>query len=278
MDNESSLKRYPIIPFVILVYLLALPIMLLGFTDMPFEPILVDGYWTPNIAAFLVLGLVLRERGGIKRLVSGWGKWRVGALWYLMALSPFFIAFLAAGAWVILGGTPTDPEQPVGMLLLVSLIMSVVTGALGEELGWRGFLLPLLQQRFSALISSLIVGVIWALWHLPLWLLPGYGWEAIPYWAFALVAISSSILFTFVLNNTGGSLVMASIIHLMINYGMSVVGILGLLPSPREGWIIVSLLYALYAILIVVSAGPARLSRLKVGNESSFAQPAHGTD
>ena len=71
---------------------------------------------------------------------------------------------------------------------------------------------------------------------------------------------------------------MASIIHLMINYGMSVVGILGLLPSPHEGWIIVSLLYALYAVLIVVIAGPARLSRLKVVNVSSFAQPAHGTD
>ena len=263
MEKESFLRRYPVIPFMVLVYVLPLPTILLRFLDLPFMPVIMYASWTPNIASFLVLGFILRERGGIKRLVSGWGKWRVGALWYLIALSPLFIAFLTAGSFIILGGTPVYPERPVGFPLLMSFIISVITGAAGEELGWRGFLLPRLQKRFNALISSLIVGVVWALWHLPLWLLPGYGWDIIPYWAFASVAISSSILFTFVLNNTGGSLLMASIIHLMINFGMSVVGILGLLPSPREGWIIASILFALYAILITVISGPTKLSRLK---------------
>jgi len=263
MERQSFLRRYPEVPFVILAYVLAFLVMLLVFVDAPFEPLLILGSWTPNIAAFLVLRFVLREEGEVRQLVAGWGKWRVGVRWYLMALSPLFIALLAAAVFVALGGTPTEPEQPIGLPLLMSFLLSAVTGATGEELGWRGFLLPRLQRRVNALTSSLIVGVVWALWHLPLWFLPGYGWETIPYWAFALGAISSSILFTFVLNNTGGSLLMASIIHLALNFGMGAVGLLGLLPSPREGWMIASVLYALYAVAITAISGPAKLSMAK---------------
>jgi membrane protease YdiL (CAAX protease family) len=141
------------------------------------------------------------------------------------------------------------------------LLLSAVTGATGEELGWRGFLLPRLQQRFNALISSLTVGVIWALWHAPLWLLPGYGWDAIPYWSFALAVISASVLFTWVLNHTGGSLVMASLMHLTFNYGLGAARILGLVPSPGDYWMVASMLYTLYAAVVVLVAGPGKLSR-----------------
>ena len=270
MANRGFLKRYPIIAYIILVVILPLPILSLRYFDLPFEPILIYASWTPNIAAFLVLGVILREKGGIRNLVSGWGKWRVGMRWYLAALSPLFIALLAAGVFIVLGGSPIAPEQPIGSPLLMSLFVSLITGATGEELGWRGFLLPRLQQRFNALISSLIVGVIWAIWHLPLWFIPGYGWDVIPYWAFALGAISTSVIFTWVLNNTVGSLVMASIIHLMMNFGMSVVGILGLIPSPRDGWMIASILFAIYAVMIVMIAGPSRLSR-GIDNIKPFA-------
>jgi membrane protease YdiL (CAAX protease family) len=243
------------------VYVLPLPLLLLRFFDLPLEPLLIYASWTPNIAAFLVLRLILREPGGIGKLVSGWGRWRVGALWYVAAFSPLFIAFLAAAVFVILGGTTANPEQPVVPSLVTSFVISAITGAMGEELGWRGFLLPRLQQRFNALTSSLLVGVIWAIWHLPLWLLPGYGWDAIPFWAFGSCAVSTSVLYTWVLNSTKGSLLLASIIHLMTNYGMSVVGILGWLPSPGDSWMIASILFALYAAIIVLSAGPRKLSR-----------------
>ncbi|UCB47297.1 MAG: CPBP family intramembrane metalloprotease [Spirochaetota bacterium] len=261
MANEGILRRYPIFPYIILVYILPLPILLLRFFDLPFEPILIYASWTPNIAAFLVLGVILRQRGGIKKLISGWGKWKAGIRWYVIAVSPLFVAFLAAGVFIGLGGSPITPEKPVGFPLLISFIISLITGAMGEELGWRGFLLSRLQSKFNALISSLIVGVIWAVWHLPLWTLTGYGWEAIPYWTFALSAISTSVLFTWVLNNTGGSLVMATLIHFMMNLGMNVVGILGLLPSPGKGWTIAAILFAIYAIIIVLIAGPKNLSR-----------------
>jgi membrane protease YdiL (CAAX protease family) len=261
MKHTSFLQRYPIIPFVILVFLLPLPILLLLFVNLPLEPILIYASWTPNIAAFLVLGLILREKGGIKRLISGWGKWRVGLKWYLISLSPLFIAFLAAGVYIVLGGKPSSPVRPLGFTLLISFILSIVTGATGEELGWRGFLLPRLQEKFNALISTLIVGVIWALWHLPLWTLEGQVWEAVPYWAFALGAISSSVIFTFVLNNTGGSLLMASLIHFAMNFGLNAVGILGWIPTPRGMWMIASILYTFTAIIIIVVSGPTLITK-----------------
>jgi membrane protease YdiL (CAAX protease family) len=267
MINDGFLKHNPIVPFIILVFVLPLPIMLLRFMDVPFEPLLIYASWTPNLAAFIVLRYILQEQGGIKRLIVGWGKWRVGFGWYIAAISPLFISFLTIAVYLILGGGTTIPEQPIIPSLLLSLVLSIITGAMGEELGWRGFLLPRLQQRLDALRSSLIVGVIWALWHLPLWFLPGYGWDAIPYWTFALSAISISILMTWVLNNTDGSLVLASIIHLMMNYGLSVVGILGLMPSPRDYWTIAAMLYVIYAVSIVLVAGPRRLSRKLVRDQ-----------
>ena len=255
MKNTSFLQRNPIVPFIILVFLLPTPILLLLFVNLPLEPILIYASWTPNIAAFLVLGLILREKGGIKQLISGWGKWRVGVKWYLISLSPLFIAFLTAGIYIMRGGKPSSPVQPLGFTLLVSFILSIITGAAGEELGWRGFLLPRLQEKFNALTSTLIVGLIWALWHLPLWTLKGQMWEQVPYWAFALGAISSSVIFTFVLNNTGGSLFMASLIHFALNYGLNIVGILGWIPKPDETWMIASLLFTCYAIILIVVSG-----------------------
>lgn len=261
MNNISHQKYYPIVVFVVLTFVLPLPMLLLRVMKLPFEPLLIYASWTPNIAAFIVIGVVLREKGGIRKLLAGWRKWKVGFRWYLAALSPFLVSFLAAGILFLLGGERTKPAEPIIMPLVMSLIISIISGALGEELGWRGFLLPRIQERFNATTSSLIVGVIWALWHIPLWMLPGYGWDAIPYWGFALNAITSSVVITWVLNNTDGSLVMASMIHFTINYSINVVGVLGFIPDPYTFWIILPILYTLYAVLVIWVAGPRYLSR-----------------
>jgi membrane protease YdiL (CAAX protease family) len=261
MKKGNFLQRFPVIPYTILVFILPAPILLLGIIPLPFEPVLIYASWTPNLAAFIVIGLILREKGGIRRLISGWKKWRVGFQWYLIALSPLFVAFLAAGIYRLLGGSPGEPLQPLGQTLLISFFLSTVTGAMGEELGWRGFLLPRVQPKFNALASSLVVGVIWALWHLPLWTIEGQIWEVTPYWTFALGAISSSVLFTFVLNNTNGSLLMATLIHLAMNFGLNMVGILGWIPTPAETMTLISILLTLLAIIIIAIAGPKKLSK-----------------
>lgn len=261
MSNESSSKRYSIHLFVVLAFLIAAPVLILRFVDLPSEPILIYASWTPNIAAILVLVLYERKKGSVRELLAGWGKWKVGGRWYLAAFSPLLVGLLASLIALLFGGETSDPVQPLWLATLITFLISTFTGALGEELGWRGFLLPRLQRRFGALASGLIVGVIWALWHAPLWLLPGQGWDTTPYGAFAVYIISASVLLTWINNNTGGSLVMASIFHFSINFALSMLTILGLMPNVDDYWKYTPYLYAAYALIVVLVAGSAKLSR-----------------
>lgn len=256
MRDQSIWRRKPILAFVFLTFLLPLPILALRFIELPSEPFLFYASWTPNIAAILVLVFIVREKNGVRNLLSGWRKWRVGAVWYLAAFSPLLVSFLASGILLLLRGTrPTAPVEPLALALFITFMISTFTGALGEELGWRGFLLPNLQHRYSALTASLFVGVIWALWHAPLWLLPGKGWDTIPYGSFAAVTICFSVIMTWIFNNSDGSLVLASIFHFSCNFGLNLLPLLGLLPSPGDYWLIAPVLYALYAIIVTLAAG-----------------------
>jgi hypothetical protein len=103
MSEFNFLKKYPIVVFVILAYLPMVLLLLITLPpEIPFEVFLVIGSWAPNIAAIIVLGLILNEKGGIRRLFAGWGKWKVGFKWYLAAISPLAVAFLAVGTYFFL--------------------------------------------------------------------------------------------------------------------------------------------------------------------------------
>ena len=257
MIDVASPRKYPVLIFLLLVYLLAIPILFASRLDVPFELLVIYGSWTPNIAAFIVLGLVLREKGGIRRLTSGWKKWRVGGKWYLAALSPALISFLGFALYRMAGGAYSPPDMLADGLIFQIFVFSLITGALGEELGWRGFLLPRLQTRFGPFVATILVGIVWALWHLPLWFIPGSVWqESIPYWAFALVTISSSFLYTWVVNSTDGSMLMASLIHFTMNFAGNIIAASGLVPI-RELYILSAILYLIYAGVIVLVSRPS---------------------
>ena len=130
-------------------------------------------------------------------------------------------------------------------MILTIVAIEIVTGATGEELGWRGFLQRRLQRRLSPLSSALIVGVVWAFFHAPLWLAPGQVWASLPFWSFGLVCVSSSVVFAWLVNGTGGSMAIASLFHFLLNAGMNVVLLFGA-PAPK--------LYAAFAILFTVLA------------------------
>jgi hypothetical protein len=135
-------------------------------------------------------------------------------------------------------------------------VFAVITGATGD-VGWR-FLLPRLQTRFG-LVATLMVGAVWALWHLPLWFIPGSVWqESIPYWAFALVTISSSFLYTWVLwhrqqhNNVYH--------HFIMNFASNVVASLGLIPISELTYHCHFIVYTVLIILVFKLHGPRRRS------------------
>ena len=86
-------------------------------------------------------------------------------------------------------------------------------GGVDEELGWRGYALPRLQQRHGALIASVILGLVWAGWHIPAWFTPGSGQDAISFPVFVVSVTAAAIIFTWLYNSTGGSLPVVILAH-----------------------------------------------------------------
>ena len=166
----------------------------------------------PSIAAIAVAALIdgRREVGALLRKVA---VWRVGVRWYLVALlGP--VALLAAAVSVnVLAGAQVVTEGPlVDWLELGTLFgIQVVFAGAWEELGWRGYALPRLLKRFSPLVASLAVGVLWAVWHIPLFMSGELPWAA----AASLVVLS--ILFTAVFVRTKQSVLIAFLMHAAFN-------------------------------------------------------------
>ena len=219
--------------------------------------------WTPNISAILLVVFYLKESSGVRRLARGWKRWRVNPKWYLLALSPIFVYFLSVGIYLAIGGIPpgSDPIPTLGFSFPVLAIVAIFTGATGEELGWRGFALPRLQRRYSALTSSLILGFYWGIWHIPSWMISGAPFTMESTLFFVATTILNSIIVTCICNNTMGSVLLASIHHWSENvWSQFVVTYLGLISWETLGWIKTPII-AILAIILIIVLGPEKLSK-----------------
>jgi membrane protease YdiL (CAAX protease family) len=260
--SATSLAFFFSLAFLIMISLSFLGVLGIVDSQSPLFLILfVIGSWGPTLAAVITVGF---SEGWSKAgmLFAGWGRWKVGFVWYLVALSPIAVAFGAAAIYLLLGGKPPGAQQTVtAPVLVMFLAMNILTGASGEEPGWRAFATPRLQKHVNALITSLILGALWALWHLPLWFVPGTPQKGMPYFPFAFGAIFYTVVATWAYNNSKGSLVIASLLHLFFNLSLGVVvGFLGLVTVDYFLWIVAGL-YFFYALLVIVFAGPKHLTR-----------------
>ena len=141
------------------------------------------------------------------------GLWRVALRWYLAALGvPLFVSGAGALASVALGA-----RADIGLLPVDRLKLALFVTVVGEEVGWRGWLLPRLLRTRSPVAASLVVGVIWAGWHLPTFLLPGTAQSHFPLPAYVIYVCSLSVLFTWLYANTQGSTFFATVFHGCVN-------------------------------------------------------------
>jgi membrane protease YdiL (CAAX protease family) len=101
--------------------------------------------------------------------------------------------------------------------IIPQFLVAFIFNGLAEEFGWRGYALPQLQVRWNALVSSLILGILWASWHLPVFLIPGAPLYQTDFWTWAPWIILSSIFYTWIFNNTKGSVLAAALFHAMSN-------------------------------------------------------------
>jgi membrane protease YdiL (CAAX protease family) len=260
MRQRSSFNVMALVLYVVIAY--GIVWLLIGISTwfkVPFTPLLIVGSWAPNIAAFLVIGLVLRERHGIRSLLARWLRWRFAAFWYLAALSAVVLALLSLALFLVVGGRLAAAGSLTVGTVLSLVVIEIVTGATGEELGWRGFLQLRLQEKLAPLPASLVVGVIWAAFHLPLWTVPGGPWASIPFWSFALAAVSASVIFAWLVNGAGGSMVIATIFHFLFNVASNIIIVLGV-PIPSF-YAIYALLFTAFAVVVAVAGAVSRARR-----------------
>jgi membrane protease YdiL (CAAX protease family) len=206
----------------------------------------------PAVSAILV-SLLIGGRPAVRTLLGQIGRWRVHWKWYVAAGLAFPALLLAsAGIYSLLPGAEPLPivEVTAGSLIAVMIIMTI--SVLGEEIGWRGFALPRLQLRRSALVSSLILGTIWTVWHLPFWTVLGEQDTFGPgYWLMSWAFITAgSIYITWLMNNTGNSLLMVLLFH----WGYNVLSV-GYLPASSVVPVYGIMIVLAWALAFVV-AGP----------------------
>ena len=263
---SSVVKRHPLITFFVLAYALTWiiesPLVFLtdSVTATQGLVIVILASNVPSAVA-IVLTAILFGRGALRKLLGRLLIWRVNPLWYLVViLGPVALA----GGVVALNALMGGPALSLGMPLLgaaIFLAFSIFPGsALGEEIGWRGYVLPRLQTRMSALSASLILAPIWGLWHLPLWLTGDPVKTPTFYVPFFASAFAFSVILTWVYNSTGGSLLMVVLLHATANLPVT----LAIDELGSRATVPVLLFWGLMvvaAIVVVIWAGPKHLSR-----------------
>lgn len=178
------------------------------------------GSFGPAFGAVATAALV-GGRGGVRDLLASAGRWRFGwRLWLLVGLGSMVPSFAGLAAYLAVEGTGGGAGEALGQLPLLPLfwvVVFVLGGPLGEEIGWRGFALPRLLERFSPAAASLVLAAGWFLWHVPLFWMEGAAQEGGSLALFALVVLAASFLFTGVYLKSGGSLLAALVLHTGIN-------------------------------------------------------------
>jgi membrane protease YdiL (CAAX protease family) len=202
-------------------------------------PLLLAGSFAPSVVGTL---LTWHHDGGraARRLLARLLQWRVGVRWYVFALGFFAVVKLvaAAGYRAGTGHWPTFGATPWYAVLAAIVVSGIVGGPLGEEVGWRGYALPRLTERFGAASAALVLGVVWACWHLPLFVLPGLGaftdqhGQSFPSYLIQVTALSVAL--AWLMNRTGGSLLLAVVMHSAINQTKDLVS--SRVPGADDPW------------------------------------------
>ncbi|MEP7288201.1 MAG: type II CAAX endopeptidase family protein [Chloroflexota bacterium] len=223
---QRWIKQHPLITFFLLAYGISWSLggLLIarrnGWLEVP-EGIHYLIAFGPLIASVIVTA-VMHGRSGLVDLWSRITRWRVGWLWLIIGcLSPLIlflmamlISFVATGKW---------PDfalfAKVNYLGIIGIpaafLLWLATFGFGEEIGWRGFALPQLQQRFGLLTSALILGVFWALWHLPQFFYhePFMAMGIGGFVGFAISIIMGSILLAWLYNHANASILVVALWH-----------------------------------------------------------------
>ena len=269
-QTTAFLKRHSLVLGIVLMFLLTWPIDLANSGVLPIQfPFVVYLFlgWGFGFASILMTELTL-GRQAVFKLIKRYFQWRVVWKWYLAAflLAPGLIVlavyihaaltdvapdFSTVMAYRIFGETAYLP-----LFILPFFLIDLIAN--GEEMGWRGYVLPRLQARYNALTSTVILGVIWGFWHLPKFL---SHWNTVNFAWFMAHTIAAAVVYTWLYNGTNGSLLLVALFHAGSNTAGVFMPLANTVSSEGMGtYIIYVLLEVIAAVLIIAVTGAERLS------------------
>lgn len=240
--------------------------------DIP-QSLTILGVCSPALAA---LALRAREHGreGVREFFGGLTDRHFPARWWVvtlllppLSLALTYAAFLALGGEFVVAArlrTFLDAGWTVVFVAPITALV-VVAVSFGEEAGWRGYLLPLLQARMSALSASLLLGVVWFAWHVPLVFLPDSANAEFPLPLWGVSIVASAVAYTWLFNNTGGSVLAATLLHAGYNFWGPM---LSLHPAQTGSDLSAYLLTGFdvaFAVVLVLAFGAATLRGRRAG-------------
>lgn len=268
------MKAHELLAFFVLTFVIswgawAYVILTLPELDMKYLGsggmlLMVLGQWGPALSAVQVAAFT-RGKSGLKELF-GRLKYRRGtARWILAALFLWAAISLTAALWQARATNQALSFQWQQWARIFSLVVSALPlffwGC--EEIGWRGFALPRLLFRWNALAASIFLGLVWGAWHLPMfiWNIKGLN-PGMPFYTYLIFTVSVSVVMTWLLNHTQGSLLVAIFFHFWVNQWPRYQSALLPFEDPTGSMSVTSIwLLAVFAVLIVVVYGYRSFNR-----------------
>jgi len=185
------------------------------------------GVYGPTISG-IITTLFFDGLKGLFELIKKLFIWKVSFKYYLyIFFLPLIFVSIGIALYSLFIGGIGGFDKMAYLSIPTVLLTGLYAGPLGEELGWRGFLLPEFQKKYSNLKSAIIIGIIWFVWHIPLWWAPfgtlvsGEPISIIPVIAYFTMLICLSIIITWLVINSKGSVLIAILFHLSINAGIA---------------------------------------------------------
>jgi len=232
----------------------------------------VIGTFSPTIAGFLLTYMEERSLGVFDLWRRGWYSEKMLYLVIAIVLIPLLCLF---SLWLAIMTEGIVPAEIINLSRIDVTIPYVITvffigGPLQEEFGWRGYALDRLESKYNALSSSLIVGVLWSLWHLPSFFIPGtihnkqpfyafFTSNKQPFYAFFTSVLLISILFTWLYNNSDRSILVVLLFHTSLNASYWIIPI----NSTFTGPIYYTIMLGIIVILVIIFYGSNELIRKK---------------
>lgn len=223
------------------------------------DVLIIAGRFGPALAAIAVT-LVVAGRTGLVGLLSSLRRWRAPAsLWLTVTLGPVAVVLTAIWLAAAFGSSPGAFNDPATAYLVIPafVVILVVGGPLGEELGWRGFALDRLQARVGPVAASVLLGLIWGVWHLPLFLDPSQVQASLPLALYLGQTTTTMVIYTWLWNRTR-SLPIVLVLHTMTNL---VAGVFPLLAPEAPDDLAFGLAVAIagFAALVLIGVTRGRL-------------------